>query len=132
MLGVMVSRAQLKNIALSMPEAEEKSHFGQPDFRVRNKIFAGLLREGEIAWLKVASSVQMVLLTTRPEVFNAAAGAWGRSGWIYVQLSKVKPAELRALVRDSWRLVAPKTLTAAQEVHSRAQTDSSSPKRRAR
>jgi hypothetical protein len=128
----MVSRAQLKNIALSMPEAQENSHFGQPDFRVRNKIFAGLSREGEIAWLKVASSVQVVLLTTRPEVFKAAAGAWGRSGWTYVQLPKVKPAELRTFVRDSWRLVAPKTLTAEEEARPRVPAHSSSPKRRAR
>lgn len=127
----MVNRAQLKKIALSMPEAQEKSHFGQPDFRVRSKIFAGLAREGEIAWLKVASSVQVALLATRPEVFQAAAGAWGRSGWTYVQLTQVKPAELRTLVKDSWRGVAPKALSAGQEGPPRA-ADSSSPKRRRR
>lgn len=62
-------------MALSMPEAQEKSHFGQPDFRVRNKIFADLARASEITRLKLASSVQVGLLTPRPEVFQAKAAS---------------------------------------------------------
>jgi len=128
----MVSRAELEIIALSMPEAQGKSHFGQPDFRVRNKIFANLAREGTIACLKVPSRLQVGLLSTRPEVFQAAGGAWGRSGWTYVQLSGVKLAELRTLVRDSWRLVAPKALAAEHENRSAVRRASSSPTRRRR
>jgi hypothetical protein len=39
-----VTPTQPRQLALALPESEEKSHFEQPDFRVRNKIFAGLKR----------------------------------------------------------------------------------------
>ncbi len=34
--------AQFRQIALSMPGAEERSHMGHPDFRVNGKIFASI------------------------------------------------------------------------------------------
>lgn len=110
----MATRAQFRSIALSLPEAREKEHFGKPDFRVRDKIFVE-----NVAWFKIESRLQVTLLNSRPDVFKAAAGAWGRSGWTYVQLAKVKAAELRKLVHDSWRAVAPKGLIPEQEGKSR-------------
>jgi predicted DNA-binding protein (MmcQ/YjbR family) len=38
----MISLATARQLALSLPEAEEKSHFEKPDFRVKNKVFAVL------------------------------------------------------------------------------------------
>jgi hypothetical protein len=43
-LGGMITRAQFATLAPAMPETVQGSHFGQPDFRVRGKIFAGLDR----------------------------------------------------------------------------------------
>lgn len=111
----MVTAAQMRKLTLSMPEAEEKSHFGQPDFRVRNKIFAGLSPDGRRATVKLDREVQSMLLDARPEAFVACAGAWGRGGWTYVTLAAVKAAELRPLVVEAWRAVAPKRLVAAYD-----------------
>ncbi|MCA0432023.1 MAG: MmcQ/YjbR family DNA-binding protein [Proteobacteria bacterium] len=36
-----MTSARFREMALAFPEAEEKSHFGKPDFRVKNRIFAG-------------------------------------------------------------------------------------------
>ncbi len=38
----MVTLAAAKQLALSLPDVEEKSHFEKPDFRIKNKIFAVL------------------------------------------------------------------------------------------
>ncbi|MGC4087989.1 MAG: MmcQ/YjbR family DNA-binding protein [Polyangiaceae bacterium] len=91
-----------------MPDAVEKSHFGHADFRIANKIFAGLApKDAEHASLKMDSTTQATLLAQRPTVFTAAAGAWGRSGWTYVDLAQVKLSELRPLVEQAYRIVAP-------------------------
>jgi hypothetical protein len=111
----MVTAAQMRKLALSMPEAEEKSHFGQPDFRVRNKIFAGLSPDGMRGTLKLSLEVQSVVVEAKPEVFFPAAGAWGRGGWTHVDLARVKLGELEELVDTAWRLVAPKRLLAARD-----------------
>jgi hypothetical protein len=114
----MVTAAQWRKLALSMPEAEEKAHFGNPDFRVRNKIFCGMQADGTIANLKLSPEAQSMLLEARPEAFYPAAGAWGVRGWTHVRLREARLDELRPLVEDAWRAVAPKSLTA--EARSRA------------
>jgi hypothetical protein len=111
----MATAAQMRKLAVTMPEAEEKSHFGQPDFRVRNKIFAGLSPDGRRGTLKISREMQTMLLDARPEAFSACAGAWGRSGWTYVALAAVDLAELRRLVVEAWRAIAPKRLVAAYD-----------------
>lgn len=108
----MVKAEQMRKLALSLPEAEEKSHFEQPDFRVRNKIFAGLSPDGKRGTLKLSPEAQAMLLEARPGVFSPAAGAWGRKGWTHVELSKALLPELKELLNEAWALVAPKRLLA--------------------
>jgi hypothetical protein len=100
----------MRKLAMALPAVEEKSHFEQPDFRVRGKIFAGLSRDGKSCNLKLPPEVQAMVLDAKPNVFSPAAGAWGRSGWTSVQLSRVRLAELEALLLESWRLIAPRRL----------------------
>ncbi len=107
--------AQMRKLALSMPEAEEKSHFGNPDFRVRNKIFAGLSADETRATLKLLPEIQSVVLATDSSVFSPCAGAWGRSGWTFVDLLKAERGQVEQLVREAWTLVAPKNLVASSE-----------------
>ena len=104
----------MRTLALSMPETEEKSHFGKPDFRVCNKIFAGLSADGKRANMKLTHELQSVVVGAKPDAFVPAEGAWGRSGWTYVELARVKVAELEELVVEAWRLTAPKRLLAGR------------------
>jgi hypothetical protein len=110
----MVSAAQFRRLALALPEVEEKSHFEQPDFRVRNKIFAGLSRDHTQGTLKLTPELQAMVLSAEPDVFVPAAGAWGRGGWTRVVLVKAELPGLRELILESYRLVAPKRLIAAR------------------
>lgn len=41
----MATAADFRRIALSFPDAEESSHFGQPDFRIGGHIFATLAHQ---------------------------------------------------------------------------------------
>ena len=111
----MADAAKMRRLALALPGVEEKSHFEQPDFRVRGKIFATLSRDRKRGTLKLPPTLQATVLDARPEVFSPAAGAWGRAGWTYVNLARVRAGELETLVREAWRLVAPKKLAAGSE-----------------
>lgn len=111
----MASPAHLRKLALALPETEEKSHFGRPDFRVRNKIFAGLTEVVGRGYVKARPELQELMVAAYGDVFSAAAGAWGRSGWTYVELDGVDVGALRELVVDAWKLVAPAKLVAAYE-----------------
>jgi hypothetical protein len=115
MLEPMASPAHLRKLALSLPETEEKSHFGKADFRVKNKIFAGLTEVAGRGYVKARPELQALMVSVYGDVFSAATGAWGRSGWTYVELNGVDVGALRELVIDAWKLVAPAKLVAAYE-----------------
>lgn len=110
----MVTAAQWRELALSLPEAEEKAHFGNPDFRVRNKIFCGLRADGSVGNLKLAPEAQAMLLEASPQAFYPAAGAWGAKGWTHVVLREAKLDELRPLIQDAFRSVAPHSLVSVR------------------
>jgi hypothetical protein len=108
----MATGQQLRTFALALPEVAEKSHFGRPDFRVRDKIFAGL-SEPSIGYVKLTPELQAGLIGSRPEAFYAASGAWGVKGWTQLRLAQVAAAELKELLAEAWRLRAPKQLLGA-------------------
>ena len=57
-----ISRGVVRRFALTLPEAVEKSHFDQPDFRVRNKIFASLPHDRLLVCLRT-TPVNLAVLT---------------------------------------------------------------------
>ena len=110
----MATASGFRKVALSLPEVEERSHFGKPDFRVRNKIFAGLSSDGRVANLKLSSDVQAQVLALTSSAFRPCEGAWGRSGWTYVELALADVRQLEPLVELAWQLIAPKSLVLAR------------------
>lgn len=95
-----------RNIALALPEAEEKSHFGKPDFRVRNRIFATLPDTG-CAVLKLTPEEQSVLTAAEPAIFRPVKGGWGRQGWTDLDLAAADGPTLRSACWMAWRNAAP-------------------------
>lgn len=105
-----VSPTEARKIALSLPEAVEMSHFDQPDFRVRKKIFASLAAEKKQAVVKLGPEEQLILVESAPKVFSPVPGGWGRKGWTVVDLKAANKAIVREAMMRGWRNVAPKTL----------------------
>lgn len=98
-----------RRIALSLPEAEEKSHFDKPDFRVRNKIFASLPPGGK-AVVKLTPEQQEIMCGAEPAIFQPVKGGWGRQGWTEVMLANADELTLTSALTTAWRNVAPAAL----------------------
>ena len=98
-----------RRLALALPGAEERSHLGKADFRVKNKIFATLL-DAETGVVKLAPEQQEVMVDAEPDIFNPIRGGWGRQGWTRVILANADEATLKSALQTAWRNVAPKTL----------------------
>ena len=108
---------RLREICLALPEAHEVEAWGEPTFRVRNKLFAmhssagthhGRGRPGVV----IASThvSQDMVLRARPDRYFSPPYV-GPSGWIGAWLDK-NPlwGEITELLRDAYRLKAPKKL----------------------
>src|SRR5690606_34191773 len=98
-------------VAMAMPLAEEGSHMGQPDFRVRGRIFASLPHPaapargngtrhkpgatrppGPLGMVKLTPEQQRAFAAERPRAFVPVGGAWGARGATYVVLGRVDRA----------------------------------------
>jgi hypothetical protein len=116
----MITADELRRVVLSLPEAEERETWGHPTFRVRDKMFAALSDDGQLASVKATRQEQAALVAAAPETFGVPAYV-GRHGWVSVQLATVDPTELGELVVEAWRQTAPKRLVAAYDADQDAQ-----------
>ena len=106
----MTSWQAARDLALSLPHAEERDHFGSPSFRVGGKIFAQLsarTHQPARVLVKLSSADQAALSMSDPATF-ASVPSWGRHGWTYLNLATIDASLLRDLLWQSWRLVAAK------------------------
>jgi hypothetical protein len=94
---------QFRKLALSLPEATESSHMGHPDFRVRGKVFATLgYPDDRHGMIKLTAGQQADCMDAAPDVFEPAAGAWGRAGSTTVLLKAAKSDLVRSALKDGW------------------------------
>jgi hypothetical protein len=113
---------RLREICLALPEAHEVEAWGEPTFRVRNKLFAmhssagthhGRGRPG--VWIASTHVTQDLVLRARPDRYFSPPYV-GPSGWIGAWLDKSPLwGEIAELLRDAYRLKAPKKLANSLE-----------------
>lgn len=108
---------RLRKLCLRFPEAHEVEAWGEPTFRVRNKLFAmhasadnhhGAGRPA--VWVKAGPGNQELMVHTAPHRFFVPPYV-GPSGWVGIWLDgEVDWEELAGLLEDSYRMTAPKRL----------------------
>ena len=111
--------ARLRKICLALPEAHEVEAWGEPTFRVRNKLFAMYANSANhhgagrhAVWCKAAPGNQQLMARAQPDRYFVPPYV-GPSGWIGINLdAQVDWSEVAELMRDSYELVAPKRLLA--------------------
>ena len=94
-----------RRIALSLPGAEESSHMGQPDFRVRGRIFATLASAHQgYGNLMLNLEQQAAFVQELPEVFLPIPGGWGRMGMTHIRLAAANEDVLAGALHTAWKL----------------------------
>jgi len=100
-----------RELALALPETEERQHMSHPDFRVAGKIFATLgYPDKSRGMVKLSPEDQHYFSKDNPDAFIPVKGAWGRRGATSVILKAAKKDVLRKAIEAAWRNTAPKRL----------------------
>ncbi|MEM7340855.1 MAG: MmcQ/YjbR family DNA-binding protein [Actinomycetota bacterium] len=108
----------VREIALALPETNERLSHGSPTFFIRDKkTFVMFLNDHHgderlALWTAAEAGVQEQLVDTEPERFFRPPYV-GHRGWIGVRLDiDVDWDEIAQIVTDAYRCVAPKKLIA--------------------
>jgi predicted DNA-binding protein (MmcQ/YjbR family) len=113
---------RVRKICLALPEAHEVEAWGEPTFRVRNKLFAMYAAPNNhhgggrpALWIKSTHVNQDLLIRSDSSRFFSPPYV-GTSGWIGMYLDEQPDWQiLTSIVRDAYRLTAPRKLAASLE-----------------
>ncbi|HVX41754.1 MAG TPA: MmcQ/YjbR family DNA-binding protein [Gemmatimonadaceae bacterium] len=108
---------KLRAICLALPEAHEVEAWGEPTFRVNNKVFAMHASANThhgggrpAVWICSVSSEQDFVLRARPDRYFKPPYV-GPGGWIGAWIDRSPPwREITELLKDGYRRRAPKKL----------------------
>ena len=112
---------RIREICLSFPDTHETMTWGKPHYRVGKKIFAGYGEEDGkgVIGFKLAPERGAVVLRD-PRFWKAPYV--GHKGWVSMDATQVDDwEEVRSMVLESYRLIAPKkTLAKLERVRTEA------------
>ena len=116
---------RLRALSIALPEAREKQTWGDPTYRIRDKIFA-MEKSGDgrlSVWCKAPPGSQAILTGADPQRFFVPPYV-GHKGWVGMRLDSGPDwSEVAALVARSYRMTAPKRLAVSVADPARASTE---------
>lgn len=86
----MISSKTFRQMALALPDVTELPHFEKASFRIGKSIFATLHEDKDLGMVALTPEEQYVYMKFDPASFVACPGAWGRKGYTWINLKKVK------------------------------------------
>ena len=102
----------VRQIAQTLPGAEESTSYGTPAFKVKGKLFARQHQDSESLVIAVDFAAREEMMSAAPEKFFIT-DHYLNYPWMLVRMKQVNKDELRDLLMGAWR-VAGKTLASAQ------------------
>ena len=108
-----VTFAVARQLALALPGVVEGTSYRTPAFHVGEKFFFRLREDGATIALRIDFDTREALMQANPEAFFITEHYRGYPA-MCVRLAAVRRAELKSLLEQSWRQVAPKRLVAAE------------------
>jgi len=98
----MISINEFKTLALSFPEVTEQPHFEKTSFRIRKKIFATISEETNLACIKLSPIDQSVFCAFDKTIIYPVNNKWGKQGWTWVELKKIKKNMLKDILKTAY------------------------------
>jgi predicted DNA-binding protein (MmcQ/YjbR family) len=107
---------KLRQICLALPDTRETPTWGQPHFRVGEKIFCGYGEEGGTPSIGFKLGVELAAEVIEADPRFRRAPYVGQHGWVSMDATRVDDwDELKAMILESYALIAPKRSLAKLE-----------------
>jgi hypothetical protein len=99
----------VRELARTLPGAEEGTSYGTPAFKVRGKLFVRLHQNGDSIVVRIDEGERAMRMRADPHAFYITDHYVGYP-WMLVRLAAVARDDLADILEDSWRLRAPQRL----------------------
>ena len=112
----MATEADVRKIALTLPETTEEPWYGTPAYKVKGRGFLRFRSEAEgglVVFISGPEEKETLLASEPKKYFTTAHYKGGNT--ILVNLKAIGVRELRARIIESWRLQAPSKVRAAYD-----------------
>jgi hypothetical protein len=108
----LITFETVRQLALALPGAEEGTSYGTPAFKVRGKLFVRLHQCGDSIVVRIDQSERAMRMSADPKAYYIT-DHYLNYPLMLVRFSSVYLDDLRVLLEESWRRVAPNRLIAA-------------------
>lgn len=105
----MPDLGDVRRFALALPETIEKTHFGMPGFRVQDKGFVTVTKDGARVFLHTSAEDVAAAVAEQPSVYRELRRGSTLIG-IDADLARIPIDRLQHLITKAWRNRAPKRL----------------------
>ena len=99
----------VRKLALDLPGVVEGTSYGTPAFRAGKTLFARQHQDGETLVIRIEPDQRAMRMNADPETFYLT-DHYLNYPWVLVRLAAIDVDNLRDILEESWRLVAPKRL----------------------
>jgi hypothetical protein len=94
----------VREIAQTLPGAQESTSYGTPAFKLKGKLFARQHQDGESLVIPVDFEARDEMMSTSPEKFYIT-DHYLNYPYVLVRMAKINADELRDLLTGAWRRV---------------------------
>ncbi len=116
----MVTEADIRRLALALPATTEKPSYGTPGFRVKDKLFARIREEGDLAVWVAHEADKQELIAAQPQTYSTTPHYDGYP-IVLVHMVDIVVDELTEILTDAWQVRAPRRLAAEHPVTTKVQ-----------
>ncbi len=109
----MITAADVREVALSLPRTEEHLIRDYIKFRVGRIVYASVSPDELKLGFGFPKEEREAMIASRPDVFLLPRLSDQRYQWINAHMAALGKDELRELITDAWRMVVPKKVAAA-------------------
>ncbi|HNP88719.1 MAG: MmcQ/YjbR family DNA-binding protein [Chloroflexi bacterium SZAS-1] len=105
----------VRQLAFTLPEVTEGTSYGTPAFHVHKKLLARLHEDGETLVIAIEQGEREFWILMNPITYFVT-DHYVAYPYMLVRLASAQPGELETLLKQAWRLRAPKRLRERVEV----------------
>ena len=109
----MITAADVRAVALSLPRTEEHLIRDYTKFRVGKIVYASISPDELMMGFGFPKEQRDALIASEPDKFTMPRLSDQRFHWVHARMPVLDPDEMRELIIDAWRMVVPKKVSAA-------------------